>query len=438
MSQHVYMQIGDNDRHTPNGSLDSSRRLLFRAITSEDRIGSDVITQLHKFPNQVPVTVLDLVDAATSAYATDLCISRTTAFDDWTRDLTLHLALRDPAPWRAGAADTFRKLIGFLTGDNWQEIRLRNAPLQTQIAGNPSSQSYQDVSLFSGGLDSFAGVVEILHRTGRCVLVGHHAMGSGPTTVSQKNSLDVIRSKHAEDAAPFMNYFVAPPKGFGATGESTTRGRSIIFLALGILSAVGFGARRLHVPENGFISLNVPLAASRLGSLSTRTTHPYTINLMRKLLEQLGIPLEIMMPYRFATKGELLKNTADQALLRQGIAKTLSCGKPGANRFNGVSPNGHCGYCVPCLIRRASIDHAYGADATSYTFDDLSILKNKKARDLQVIRFALARASVRFPTLGDVLKAGSLPGTPHELSEYLDVHRRGLEELRVFLEKRGL
>lgn len=57
--------------------------------------------------------------------------------------------------------------------------------------------------------------------------------------------------------------------------ENSTRGRSFLFFALGVFAGTGLGkAFTLRVPENGLIALNVPLDPLRLGSNSTRTTHP--------------------------------------------------------------------------------------------------------------------------------------------------------------------
>lgn len=75
--------------------------------------------------------------------------------------------------------------------------------------------------------------------------------------------------------------------------ETTTRGRSVLFLALGVAVASGLGPARLLVPENGFISLNVPLTPPRSGSFSTRTTHPHLIALLRDLLNELQLPVAL-------------------------------------------------------------------------------------------------------------------------------------------------
>ena len=46
---------------------------------------------------------------------------------------------------------------------------------------------------------------------------------------------------------------------------------------------------KLIVPENGLISLNIPLTHSRLGGSSTRTTHPYYMSLLQELICNLNI-----------------------------------------------------------------------------------------------------------------------------------------------------
>ena len=44
----------------------------------------------------------------------------------------------------------------------------------------------------------------------------------------------------------------------------------------------------IYVPENGFISINTPLTRRRIGSLSTRTTHPYFINSLQLIFNKLN------------------------------------------------------------------------------------------------------------------------------------------------------
>ena len=72
--------------------------------------------------------------------------------------------------------------------------------------------------------------------------------------------------------------------------ESSQRARSIIFIALGLLIANSYNQEcKLIIPENGFISLNVPLTKTRLGTFSTKTTHPKYIYILNSILDEIGI-----------------------------------------------------------------------------------------------------------------------------------------------------
>jgi 7-cyano-7-deazaguanine synthase in queuosine biosynthesis len=377
----------------------------------------------------------DLLNAATSAYIADLRVPRNSAFDSWTRDIALHLFVRSERPWD-DIAPVFSRLLSFLTGDRWT-IHTRRAPdTYSPATGREPRErialTAKTVSLFSGGLDSYIGAIDQLVDGGQVVLVGHHASGGGATSRSQNDAIDALRTVFSADRTPFLRLRVAPPKLKGRASETTTRARSIIFLALGVAIANGIGARRLIVPENGFISLNVPLRSSRLGSFSTRTTHPHLIALMREVLSLLGLDVAIELPYRFETKGEMVAACRDQATLDAGLAVTISCSRPAAGRFVG-NPNLHCGRCIPCLIRRAAI-RASRTDPTAYDQSDLAIPRvGESGVDLRVVRLALERFRRRPPTIGDVLSSGPLAGTDDDLGGYLQVFRNGVAELRALL-----
>jgi hypothetical protein len=236
------------------------------------------------------------------------------------------------------------------------------------------------------------------------------------------------------EQASFFQSWLSLPKEPERASEITTRGRSILFLGLGIAVADGLKGERLVVPENGLISLNVPLTNSRLGSLSTRTTHPCLMKLFRELLASIGVDVSVDLPYRFHTKGEMLGKCANPRLVEPGLAATVSCSHPGAARFAGRSPNVHCGYCVPCLVRRAAAASTGLSDPTDYIADDLSRpLGGDRGSDLRALSMALDRYAKEPPELMDVLVSGPLPGSDEELGAYLDVFRRGLDEVRSSL-----
>ena len=115
----------------------------------------------------------------------------------------------------------------------------------------------------------------------------------------------------------------------------------------------------LRVPENGLIALNVPLDPLRLGSNSTRTTHPYYMARWNDLLTELGIEGRVENPYWDKTKGEMAAGCLNAALLAKLAPDSLSCSSPTKGRWQGLGIE-HCGYCLPCLIRRAALESAWG------------------------------------------------------------------------------
>lgn len=396
----------------------------------------DVVAEYGLTP---ALSAQDLLNAAIAAYTADVRVAREDAFDGWTRDFEVHLAVQDEIGWIKGAR-ILERALSFLTGDRWQ-INVRKSPASYQPSQGRKPRAVRNlrtntVCLFSGGLDSFIGATDQIESVGQLALVGHHSAGAGATSRSQADALAVLHKEYHEATTPFLQFWVTPPKGEERVSEITTRGRSIMFISLGVLVASGLSAKRLIIPENGFISLNVPLTNARLGSFSTRTTHPYLITLMKELLVALGIPVSLELPYRFKTKSELITECANQQIVPKGLSATMSCSHPAANRFLQLSASMHCGYCLPCIVRRAAISAASIPDPTTYAFNDLSQpLTPERQTDLRVLRIALDRYGRKAPRVADVLVPGPLPASSTDLSEYLGVFTRGLDEIRTFLSR---
>jgi hypothetical protein len=224
----------------------------------------------------------------------------------------------------------------------------------------------------------------------------------------------------------------------GSSPEKTTRGRSFLFLALAALAASGLGSPVIYIPENGLISLNVPLDPLRVGAWSTRTTHPFYLARWQELLDRIGISATIANPYRVKTKGEMLSGCANKGLVQKYVAETISCSSVTKARWKG-SPLGHCGYCTPCLIRRAAIEAAFKSDPTTYTLQNLAAkpLDARSAESEHVRSFQLmARRLSKSPGIEEILvhKPGPLSDYPApNITQYAKVFRRGIEEVSAFL-----
>ena len=105
---------------------------------------------------------------------------------------------------------------------------------------------------------------------------------------------------------------------------------------------------QVFIPENGFISINPPLVPGRISSLSTKTTHPLFIEMLQSLLTGLGLPIQLELPYRFKSKGQMLKECMNQNLISELASDSTSCG-----RFRSYKRR-HCGRCLPCMIRKSA------------------------------------------------------------------------------------
>ena len=222
--------------------------------------------------------------------------------------------------------------------------------------------------------------------------------------------------------------------------EATQRGRSFLFYSLAALAASAFDRpMAVNIPENGLIALNVPLDPLRFGALSTRTAHPYFIAGMQRLAEAVGLLASFSNPYRYMTKGEMVSDCTDGAFLRKVVGNSMSCSSPAKARYKELSPR-HCGYCVPCLIRRAALEAGLGVkDPTLYSVENLreQTLATDRAEGEHIRSFQLmAKRIKRDPGLAKILvhKPGPLIDSPAEIPGYAEVFRRGVLEVAKLLQ----
>ena len=398
------------------------------------RVGTntwDIVDRQRLSPPQV---ALELYRLAVLAYTADTRLDRAHAFDGWQRRIALYLPVSSAAAWRRGAS-TAESLLTFLTGDAWS-VRLvpYNWPRSRQhkiLRRRARPFTTSTVSLFSGGLDSLIGAIDLAAAGTPTYLVGHFESG-----MTKKVQAGLFRELTGEypDFARLLQFMVQP--GVGITGETepTTRSRSFLFLSLATLVAASLGGiRRVILPENGFIALNPPMTPTRLGPLSTRTAHPHTLDLFQALLDRIGIELALDAPYALSTKGEMIADCQNQTLLRRIAPSSMSCAHPTSGRWREGVGYKHCGRCVPCLIRRASM-YAAGWDGPSeYRMDILQARSSTpNLEDVRAFLTAIDRARTE-PPLRSVLRAGPLPG---RVADYGDVYRRGLQEAAAFLATR--
>lgn len=378
----------------------------------------------------LPDPARDLLGLTAAAYCADRITPRPTG---WTREIELEFPVADRTAWDVVRLQ-LTETLSFLSGDAW---RLEPIPLSRGDvpATVEPAHTVDAVCLFSGGLDSFAGALDLLADEKRICLVRHYEGGQAPKT--QVHLARRLAERFGEDRVVIRRLFLRPAPTSGdqlrplpETRESSTRSRSLLFLAAGLAVAAGYGPDvPLYIPENGFIGINVPLTAARAGSFSTRTTHPYYMSHLASCIAGLGMTNPILNPFRLMTKGEIVAASHDSDTVRALAASTLSCAHPEASRY-AQRDQGNCGYCFPCLIRRGSLHHVGLDDPGDYAFDALSEdaeLINERGSDLR----ALIRFLCQVPRTIDVLRNGPVPDG--ELAAFAGVYRRGREEILAWM-----
>jgi len=386
---------------------------------------------------------VDLTLIAALVNAGDTRVSRSAnAQDGWTREIDLYIPVSVPDLWRPHG-ERLTALLRFLTGDRWRFFfrpRPKAHATLVKAVNTLPLDTLDEVCLFSGGLDSLIGVIDLLKGGKRPLLVSHY--WDSETAKAQAYLLSRLETRFPGPEIRNLRVrlgFDSNDLGTGET-ENTQRGRSFLFFALAALAGSALGRpTKINVPENGLIALNVPLDPLRFGALSTRTAHPHFIAGMNALLKDIQIEGTLVNPYRHATKGEMVENCADLPFLQKEAGNSMSCSSPAKARFRGLSPR-HCGYCVPCLIRRASLDAGLGIpDPTQYAvavsksqplFSDRK--EGEHVRSFQL----MAKRIVATPALSSILvhKPGPLGDSASEITAYADVFRRGVIEVGKLLD----
>ncbi|KAA9341158.1 Qat anti-phage system QueC-like protein QatC [Larkinella humicola] len=436
----ILLRTNATDTFRPDTIGDAE--LLVVDFSEQDRQSMLLQHKVYRLIDQTKLTeeIQDLLNITLMAYAVDQTVSREiNGYLNWSRHFRCYVPVKILPKWEA-IQEELQKMLSFLSGDKWEFVFREGTPDTAKLISKKYAfpNTLTKVCLFSGGLDSFIGAIDLLHRGDHLALVGHHKKGGGEGQ-TQEELFQLLKSTYPNQNVVNFPFYVQPNQAFeGAQKEVSSRARSILFIGLGLAVANCCNNIPLIIPENGFISLNVPLTFTRHGSHSTRTTHPYFLYSFQQILNKLSIPIQIDNPYQFKTKGEMVGDCENPALLKAHFKSTLSCAHPDQARFKKLPPGTHCGYCTPCLIRRASLE-VNGLRDTKYVMnvqtDPIHVHKGS-GRDPRAFRLALERFRVMNPrhTLIHIMNSGPLSHfSQQELIDLTNMYRKGMQEIEQIL-----
>lgn len=370
---------------------------------------------LYSFARDKESIAFDFLFFSVLIYNIDRFVNRQIfSLEGWTREIeidnipVIHLADFQRVKKQMDNA------ISFLTGDIWNinycqsEGSLYQAKEDIINWGDVSA--FENVCLFSGGLDSLIGAInelETISQHKKLLLISHKDLGKEGKDQDSILTLFGMQNLYDNKYAQIQTSVGIGKRVIGPriAKEATFRSRSLLFIGMGIYAAykIGEGAS-LIIPENGTIALNIPLMPSRRSACSTRTTHPAFMSRLQNIFIQLGIKNVMYNPCEMKTKGEMIVESRNPDILQQLINASCSCAKRSHTHYwdrRGRNIK-HCGMCLPCIYRRVSLhmngfDDArqYGTDVFNGQRFNIENLNQKSSRDFRtLLEFIRRRPSI--------------------------------------------
>ena len=280
----------------------------------------------------VPLVDRDAVWLATAVFLADRTVDRP---DSWERQLEIIVPSSNPEPWNAVGAE-IEELLKFLTSDEWNVTFFQHeSSTHKAIRSEGPAQAVSDlVCLFSGGADSLCAAVKALAEGHNVTLVSHWD-DKGQRGI-QKLLLADLERLFGEIPHVSVNLGRKRKHHEGASyqNEVSRRSRSLLFITLGLAVASARSKVPLWIGENGFVSLNPPLAPERRAAHSTRTTHPAFLRHLRKILRAVGAHTDFVPIYAGVTKGEMFMSVSDTIGAGECVCAAIT------HPFLLASPNG--------------------------------------------------------------------------------------------------
>jgi hypothetical protein len=427
----------------------SDIKLCYKNSANVDSKISLVFNQYVKvfdFTNDFRSVKFDFFLISAIVYGVDNLFNREIhSFDGWARELEVEFPVYNLSNWQ-GNENLLEQTLNFLTGDIWNITFSQNTERNYFFPKNGrwkrNIKSYEkgkikSVSLFSGGLDSLIGVIDELEKLGideKMLFVSHFDYKSSGPNGDQSKLYNYLKEKYIDKIYWVQSKLALNRKNEifeNVKVENNYRSRSLFFIGLGCYLST---TDRLIIPENGTISINYPLTPSRVSSLSTRTTHPFVIDNIQKLLNNCGLGTVIENPYTFKTKGEMFINCTNQDVLNGIFKSSVSCGKRGRKQFNYDNRLAvHCGRCMPCIYRRAALNKARLDDQLDYG-NFITNVNSLGKNDLPALFNFLNRNITLEQMKRDLLVNGSI--SLESLTEYSKMVLKSKDEvLQLFRDK---
>ena len=348
----------------PNDSKEYRKKIVLSYLQQCDtpanvRIG---LPAFVRSVNHLPDRVLDLLELAAYVYCADRMVSRglsrAVEFHSWGRSFHFVIKVRDYDFWsRNDVSECLSTLLKFMTGDHRYSFSFQpgHSTPKSGLFDDERSLLEQSlnvsVMLFSGGLDSLAGVIQRLTDTEESLCLVSHQPQTG-TARTQNRLVETLKNCYPGRINHYK--FRSNLTQFVRRVEETQRSRSFLYTSIAYAIGQAFGQDRFFVYENGVTSINFTRRQNLSNARASRTTHPQAINRLQHLFTLIReLPIQIEVPFLWKTKTDVME-VLKQSAFPNLITSAVSCSKT----YKNLGPATHCGGCSQCIDRRFA---AYGA-----------------------------------------------------------------------------
>jgi hypothetical protein len=253
----------------------------------------------------------------------------------------------------------------WFTNDYWTfELADRNTKVGRLPERQPSLLAPSDnmeFALFSGGLDSLAGVGNRLATTHHCFSL----LGTGSNKYVQgiqKQGKQYLYNRFG-DRVKYISLPIHVNNTKNIRKNTLCRSRGFVFLMIGAAGTYLQGNNHLHIYENGIGAINLPLRRSAIGLDHSRSVHPLSLLWMSDLISAiLDESFVFSNPFLLQTKAQMCRIFIDDIdFADTAFNNTVTCDKKPRNKISK-----QCGLCTSCLLRRQAFASIGIVDETQY------------------------------------------------------------------------
>lgn len=340
------------------GSIVDLNYLGLRGNNPNVRIG---LPKLVKSVYYLPPRILDLVEIACYVFAGDRYSLRgpkeAVEYQSWSRQMKYAIKVRDLDFWnRAETKAMLSDALTFMTGDKSYDFEFQGGHSTDPVDLFDSeefvveSSTPTEVILFSGGLDSLAGAVDLLESSEKQVCLVSHQSGQPDTIRTQNGLVHALSETYSNRIKHYR--FNSGLKDKHAK-EETQRTRSFLFSSVAFAIATAHGQDHFSIYENGVTSMNLPRREDLINARASRTTHPKTIYFLKAFFSYVAEKtFLISTPFLLKTKTDVLMELRSRQK-EHLLTSSVSCSKT-FQRFEHDRRT-HCGMCYQCLDRRFAV-----------------------------------------------------------------------------------